>query len=693
MYKRIRIGDDWIITEDGHDWKHPVHWITGAFDTENLVLLDGVPRDPDDLTVLLDDEDMEHRRSRLRSHVWAWQLYDEENGFFMSSSFNIMLEYACRVGYKFLWCYNGKFDFSQIDYEILAKGAGKWSQHIKHKKGQPWTYNSLHNDMGARYSYKLWVPYKSPKDRHQYVHALDFRDFMNIFPGGLAKLLEELDVCDHNDQPIRKLTMEYQQVNIQDPSDQDVDYCRNDVKGLYFALRMYNEDIEEQSDGESHIFGDETNLMTAGGFAKREILRSLYPEVDMRRRIKEYQREHPITEAQDKYYRDNYLYRGGICYLNSKFKSRMVTSDEMGLPMMRYDVNSEYPYAMWAIRDLVGQPKRIKYSDWIAAPARIRDKYEAVMILKSVTGDVKEGYCGLWYDPDSRRFVEHVEERFEHLIFEREWNEMNLWYDIYDYDCEHVIIFKRGDYVFRQFVEENYALKAEAGRQKKAGVKAAVKVKLNSGYGKLAERLVRQKGHFELNEKNGCIHFVLDEEETDMSACMNVAVGSLVTSVARCWILSHIREMFGSDMTERFVYVDTDSIHGFGVMYSDPETLGEFKQEAVCDAIKYLAPKTYMDIETVNDDGTVPLKGIDIHTKGINLAAVRADLMTGTVTLPSLDARFCDGAAFVCLCAMNVKGGKVLIPVHKALTMVKGRKQDDGTVLMGGPSGGYYGEV
>ena len=692
MYIRNKQGKEWIITEEGHDWKHPAQWPTAAFDTENLVLLDGVVRDPDDLTELLDDEDVESRRSRLQSHVWAWQLYDEFNGFFMTSSFEMMLEYACRAGYKFLWCYNAKFDFSQIDYEILAKGADKWSQHIKHKKGQAWTYNSLHNDMGGRYSYKLWVPYRSSKDRHEYVHALDFRDFANIFPGGLSKLLEELDVKDPEGQPIRKLTMAYQAVNIQDPADQDVDYCRNDVKGLYFALRAYNEDIEEQSDYESHIFGPETNLMTAGGFAKKEILRSLYPDADPRKRIKLYQQEHPITEAQDHYYRDNYLYRGGICYLNEAFKSRMVTSDEMGLPMMRYDVNSEYPFAMWSIRDLVGTPKRVKREDWEAAPERIRDKYEAVLILKGVYGDVKEGFCGLWYDPYQRRYVNHIEEHFEHLMFEREWIEMNEWYDIYDHTCDHVILFKRGDYVFRQFVEENYAMKAEASRQKKAGVKAAVKVKLNSGYGKLAERLIRQKGHYELNEANGCIHFVLDEEETDMKACMNVAIGSLVTSVARCWILSHVREMFGSDMVNRFVYMDTDSIHGFGVMYSDPDALGEFKQEAVCDAIKYLAPKTYMDIETVNDDGTVPVKAIDIHTKGINLAAVRKDLMVEDQTLADLDRRFCDGASFVCLCAMNVKGGKVLIPIHKSLTMVKGQKKDN-LLLMGGPSGGFYGEV
>ena len=32
--------------------------------------------------------------------------------------------------------------------------------------------------MGARYAYKLWVPYKH-YDRHEYVHAVEYRDLWN----------------------------------------------------------------------------------------------------------------------------------------------------------------------------------------------------------------------------------------------------------------------------------------------------------------------------------------------------------------------------------------------------------------------------------------------------------------------------------------------------------------------------------
>ena len=181
---------------------------------------------------------------------------------------------------EIVW-YNAKFDFAQIDYKILASQKDLWKPHNEDKasKGQPWTFSSIHNDMGARYCYKLWVPYKRKgkgQNRHTRTHSFDFRDFMNFFQGGLKRLLEDLDVEDNAGNKIRKLTMEYQAVDTDNLTDNEIDYCVNDVKGLYFAVKKFNESIEEQSNGECHIFGKDTNLMTAGGFAKSELLRSLY---------------------------------------------------------------------------------------------------------------------------------------------------------------------------------------------------------------------------------------------------------------------------------------------------------------------------------------------------------------------------------------------------------------------------------
>ena len=69
---------------------------------------------------------------------------------------------------------------------------------------------------------------------------------MKLIAGGLKRLLNDLKVKDNDGNDIRKLTMEYQAVitDVDGISDNDIEYCENDVKGLYFAIKMFNETID-----------------------------------------------------------------------------------------------------------------------------------------------------------------------------------------------------------------------------------------------------------------------------------------------------------------------------------------------------------------------------------------------------------------------------------------------------------------
>lgn len=709
-YTKVKLENGvWVITEQGHDYMKPQKWCTFAIDTETQTYFDGKLLDPKKLFKRLKNLNNEEKRTRLHNITWAWQCYDEINGFFMTNSFEQFLTYQCRAGLKFGWCYNSTFDFAQIDYEILAIGKDKWTPH-KHEtkgsgkgynKGQAWTYESIHNDMGARYAYKLWVPYRHA-DRHEYVHAVEYRDFMKLVTGGLRKLLNDLDVKDNDGNPIRKLTMEYQAVNTEDPSEEDIDYCANDVKGLYFAIKQFNETIEQQSNNECHIFGEDTNIMTAGGFAKHELLRSLYPNIKKKRaRIKAYQKDHPITQAQDEYLRKNYLYRGGISYVNPYYKGQLLTSKRMGTTMKRYDVNSEYPYSMAQINDLVGKPLKKTLKEYDAMPQEEKDKYEAVLILTSVYGNVKENYLGLWYDPFRKDFVDHINESGTHLMFERELVEMSQWYDDFEYACEDVLLWKRDKKVYAPFVNENYELKAQAKKDHNPTLQQTTKLKLNSSYGKLAERLERIKGHYELNTESGAIHFVREETEIDMSSVMNVAIGALITCVARCYILGKIREVCKNQIKQKFVYIDTDSIHAFASYdKADAYALGGLKLEATCEAVKYIAPKTYIDVERINKDGTIEYDAFEVHSKGINLSAIIADLKkkqkgkkNGRPTLELIDRKINYGAQYICLVAMNVRGGKVLIPTQKYLARWELAPNEDAKIVYTNYEGGMFSEV
>ena len=707
QYDKVQLsGGIWVITTKGHDYKKPLKACTFAFDTETQTYFDGKLLDTRALFKKIKNLNNEEKRARLSNITWAWQAYDEYNGFFMTNDFNTFLQYQCACRYKFGWCYNSTFDFSQIDYEILAKGRDKWKPHEHvtkgsgkgYNKGQAWTYESVHNDMGARYAYKLWTPYKN-ENRHTYVHAVEYRDFMKLITGGLKRLLNDLDVEDNDGVKVRKLTMEYQNVNtdLYKLNDDEIAYCENDVKGLYFAIKKFNKTIEEQSANELHIFGEHTNVMTAGGFAKHELLRSLYPNRTTKRdRIRSYQKQHPITAEQDKYLRDNHLYRGGISYVNPYFKGKMLT----GRNMYRYDVNSEYPYSMAQINDLVGRPIRKTMEEYEAMTDK--DAYEAVYMLKSVQGRVRENYLGLWYDPFKRDFVDVINENGLHLMFERELQEMLEWYDDLTFTCDNVILWRKGKKAYAPFVNENYEIKAQAKKDKNATLQAVTKLKLNSSYGKLAERIERVKGHYALNEETGAIHFVRDEEEIDAGASMSVAVGALVTSYARCYILSKIREVCGQDIKHNFVYIDTDSIHAFSPYdKADAFALGGLKLEATCQAVKYIAPKTYVDVEEVAEDGTINYDAIEVHSKGVNLSAIKADLHKkqkgkkhNKPTLWLIDKKIDYGAQYLCLVAMNVKGGKVLLPTLKYLARLELKpSSDDDKIVYTNYNGAMFTEI
>ena len=244
-------------------------------------------------------------------------------------------------------------------------------------------------------------------------------------------------------------------------------------------------------------------------------------------------------------------------------------------------------------------------------------------------------------------------------------------------------------------------MKAQAKKDENKTLQATAKLKLNSSYGKLAERLERQKGHYELNEETGAIHFVREEVEVDLTSSMNVIIGALVTCVARCYILSKIREVCAPNIKRNFVYIDTDSIHAFASYdKADAFALGGLKLETTCEAVKYIAPKTYIDIKKVNNDGTIDYDAFEVHSKGINLNAIISDLKkkqkgkkNGKPTLELINRKINYGAKYICLVAMNVKGGKVLIPTEKYLARLELAPKEDDKIIFTNYEGGMFSEV
>ena len=100
------------------------------------------------------------------------------------------------------------------------------------------------------------------------------------------------------------------------------------------------------------------------------------------------------------------------------------------------------------------------------------------------------------------------------------------------------------------------------------------------------------------------------------------------------------------------------------------------KLEAVCPYSKYIAPKTYIDIEALApfdplaDKPKIPF---EVHSKGINTNSIVMQIFQDfldngkILTIEILSKRMEYGAKYPVLQAVNVTGGKALIPTSKYL--------------------------
>lgn len=646
-----------------------IEW--AASDTETFTYIDGVKVSEDDLQILGKEKPAKFFREHATVRVWAWQISDGEH-FFATNDFDEYINFIGEHKIKAVWFYNAKFDFAQIDYQILTHVPPYARVTDDDKCNSPWRYSSLHNDKGGRFSLKLWTPYKASGagsrnvDRHEHTHAVVFYDFCNIFGGGLKRLLEEFNVVDFSGNEIRKSTMNYQAVDESALSTDELQYLKNDTGGLYHLIRIASATLEDLTG--YTITKAKPDIMTAGGLAKKMLLKHLYPDAGEHERKRKFQRDHPLTLAQDIYAREHKLYAGGVCILNDKFAGVL----QRGIKMRRYDVNSEYPYAMSIMQDIVGKAHTMTLSAWKKQTKAYKHEHIAIYIIEEIEGVCKADKVPCFRQPFTGKYTAefHVEERI--LMFEREYEELAKWYD-FDDCISGVIVYKtRQNPKYAEFVYEYYKLKNDS---KKAGEKAKTafaKLLLNSSYGKLAERVQREITYREINEESGAVHLVHTiEDEIDEKSMLNVIQGALITSIARVYILSHIREICHENVRDNFIYCDTDSIHTLCEYdAADAVSLGGFKDESPPDGfncVKYIAPKCYFDA-VVDHDGEIEF--IEFHSKGLSIKVIENEFKNADgkfKNISYIDKRFSYGEKFQPLSGMNIRGGKALIPIEKYL--------------------------
>ena len=587
-------------------------------------------------------------RTNIIVKAYAFMLSDGENFALFQCIEDFILCCATMLVDKVFW-YNAKFDFAIFDY-FFAINHWERSQDVVEKfnkqkhKIHTNVFQSMDGDFGQRYQIRIWKSYKNTH-YHIKVHNFKMIDICNIFGGGLRKNLEDWEIVDKSGKDVRKLTMDYVNASIEN----DIDYMVADTKGLHLLAEKIDKKVFEIS-GFSLFKGE---YITAGGLAKKSLLSYIGKEKTLSENKRIFRILFPMTVQEDKMYRDYNLYQGGKCFVSPYNVNKIVKN------IYKYDVNSMYPHKMKSMLYPIGNPVKVK---------NITNEERKLYVVKisNISGYLKENMVPVWYDTLTLDYKFQIFEKESQYFWLDELRELENYYDL-TYVIEEILEFD-GRYVkgAREYVDNYYGIK----RNSKGAIREGAKLFLNSAYGKLAERVEKTECHYELSEE-GYIHLVKGKTEIDEKNLMSVLVGSRITALARVQLMEYIRKICKGNPKKYFLYCDTDSVHALcSFEDTDDKELGKMKCEGIYEFGKYLAPKTYMLYNNIEEKD----KEFEVHTKGVNVNVVKKELEK-CKDFYEASEKFKAGINYKCLTSLNCIGGKALIYIDKMLLNPKREKE------------------
>ena len=126
--------------------------------------------------------------------------------------------------------------------------------------------------------------------------------------------------------------------------------------------------------------------------------------------------------------------------------------------MNRYDVNSEYPYSMANINDIVGRPMKWTPDEWRSC--KNKQDYQAIYFFESIHGQLKQGMIAMFYDPKQKEYVDFINYNDTYLMYKEEFDELCNWYDL-EVSIKCVIVYKRGEKIYAPYILKNYEMKRQ----------------------------------------------------------------------------------------------------------------------------------------------------------------------------------------------------------------------------------------
>lgn len=636
-----------------------------AMDTETHTYVDGVILDKSEIERMMNELDENGNRKypvswwrvHTRVEVWAFIIYSPE-GVAILETFDEYTRFCAQYRIKHAWWYNAPFDFAALD---SAKFSAGW-EYTTEKSKSANTFTELASPFGARYSmtenHQCDTVSTFEQRATRTVQSTRHYDIRNLLKGGLAGLLESFDVRDSDGTPIRKRSMNYQKAGNQSLTIDDILYMIDDARGLWWLIQTFGRKLID--DYEIDILHGKPDVLTASGLAKVLLLRKMYPHVTSDRGARTcYRKAHPVSTTMDDYYRRGHLLQGGLVMLNPRAKGRHLHGDNVNI--YRYDFNSHYPAIMHDCSDIIGRPVFLT-----GRAARERADEIRVFEIKNLHAILRDGMIPSWLDPIRHKTASEVtvyDWRDGYiLMFDFEIEELEKWYHIDTIDISRTLFFRGRDCpAFAEFVDEHYNKKAEAKVRKDKVAQETEKLILNGVTGKFSQNPNHPKQWRERGD-DGVVRLMRDGTEIDVDekSIMNIVQGAFILALARCKLRQSCRRIargVGKTVAETVIYTDTDSIHT-SVRYedTDPYRLGALKQEnetPIGDAI-FVAPKTYAEVDA---------DGAEMHCKGVNTSVLRDAYNAGE----SLSEIYRIGRTYLSNQAINVQGGKAILPLPKAV--------------------------
>ena len=606
-----------------------------AADTETKLYYNNEVIDEDTAYNLYKNNDNMWFKLNVEVRAYAFILSDGTDTVIFQNITDFMR--ACGMFHvKRVFWYNAKFDFAIFDYHFLTNewldATTEIEKNNRYHKFPHKTFINLAGDFGQRYELRIWHEYINNKCERK-VANWKMIDVCNISAGGLARNLIDWDIHDYNDNPVRKLTMDY----ANDTIESAFEYMEIDAKGLYLLAEKIDRTFYEIT--KLSLFrGD---YLTAGGLAKKVMLKMTFKRIDYKECIQAFKLCFPMTKETDEFMRDNCLYKGGKCLINPRYVNKPLKN------VYKYDINSMYPFQLRSMLYPIGSGRKITKN------ITIKDNHLYVFAISNIHGVLRSNAVPVWQDRLSDEYVDVIDEPNMRLIWYEELVELEKWYEL-EYNVDYVFEYEARHLPgMIQFIDKFYDIK----RTTKGAKRSCAKIILNSSYGKLAQRIERLICTYELNE-HGIVHLVSRGTEYDENSMMSVLVGSRVTALARVQLMQYINRICKGNARDNFIYCDTDSVIAFTPFDDcDDSEIGKMKFEGNFDNALFLAPKSYL-LEKECE--------YEVHCKGVNVNVVKSEI-SNVNTFNEACKVFAPDRVFKSLSGINVRGGKALVYIDKVI--------------------------